>query len=58
MEGLKHTRELIESGLTVENSVFGTLEETEKYAIEKKIRKLIHISDKITEKVLEVSENE
>lgn len=58
MEGLKHTRALIESGLTVENSVFGTLEETEKYAVEKKIKKIVHVSDKISEKVLEVSENE
>lgn len=58
MTGLKHITKLIEKGMTVENSVFSTIEETKKYAAEKGIKKLIHVSDKIDEIILEVSENE
>ena len=58
MSGLKYAHKLIEGGMRVENSVFDTLEETEKYAVEKKIKRLVHISEKITETVLEVPDNE
>lgn len=58
MAGLKYARKLISEGLTVENSVFDTLEETEKYAVEKHIKKLVYVSEKITETVLGVSDDE
>ena len=58
MAGLKYARKLIGEGLTVENSVFDTLEETEKYAVEKHIKKLVYVSEKITETVLGVSDDE
>ncbi|MGN0607824.1 MAG: ATP phosphoribosyltransferase regulatory subunit [Oscillospiraceae bacterium] len=56
MDGLKYAHKLISEGLTVENSVFGTLEETKKYAADRKIRKVICVSDKITEAEVYVNE--
>ncbi|MCI5904134.1 MAG: ATP phosphoribosyltransferase regulatory subunit [Oscillospiraceae bacterium] len=56
MDGLKYAHKLISEGLTVENSVFGTLEETKKYAADRKIRKVICVSDKITEAEVNVNE--
>lgn len=56
MDGLKYAHKLISEGLTVENSVFCTLEETKKYAADRKIRKVICISDKITEAEVNVNE--
>lgn len=56
MDGLKYANKLISEGLTVENSVFGTLEETKKYAADRKIRRVISVSDKITEAEVNVNE--
>lgn len=56
MDGLKYAHKLISEGLTVENSVFGTLEETKKYAADRKIRRVISVSDKITEAEVNVNE--
>lgn len=56
MDGLKYAHKLISEGLTVENSVFGTLEETKKYAADRKIRKVICVSNKITEAEVNVNE--
>ncbi len=58
MEGLKYARQLIEKGMIVENSVFDTFEETEKYASEKKIGRIVHVAEKITETVTEVFRDE
>ncbi|MGN0604776.1 MAG: ATP phosphoribosyltransferase regulatory subunit [Oscillospiraceae bacterium] len=57
IDGLKQVSKLGSEGRIALNSVFDTLEETEKYAREFGIKKIICVSDKITEKTLEDSEN-
>lgn len=58
MDGLKYIGKLIASGLTVENSVFESVEDTKKYAVEKGIKKLVYVAEKITETVMEANDNE
>jgi ATP phosphoribosyltransferase regulatory subunit len=58
MAGLKYINELNSKGLTAENSVFDTLEETKKYAAEKNIAKVICVADKVTEYDTGVNVNE
>lgn len=58
MAGLKYIRKLAKEGLVVENSVFDSFEETEKYAAEKGIGRIVRVADKITETITEVNDNE
>lgn len=58
MAGFEYMRKMISEGMTVENSVYDTPEETRKYAESKGIKKLFCVSDKVTETDLEVSCNE
>ena len=49
VEAMKYAQTLVREGLTVENSLFNTLDETKSYAKSKGIKKLVVVGSEITE---------
>ena len=49
VEAMEYAQTLVREGLTVENSLFNTLDETKTYAKSKGIKKLVVVGSEITE---------
>ena len=49
VEAMEYAQTLVREGLTVENSLFNTLDETKAYAKSKGIKKLVVVGSEITE---------
>lgn len=52
MQAITYANELRNNGLTVENSVFETYEETKTYAVNKKINKIVCVGNDISEETI------